>query len=359
MRRLRTYNQTKLKAVMTWLLALTLLWTSSSAFAHTQDSDGSAVALVYHRFGENDVPSTNVRIEQFEAQIAALKTGGHVFLKSDELVSRLKNNEAIPDKTVIITADDAYKSIATEAWPRLKAAGIPLTVFVSTDAVDEGRRRYLTWDAIRALAADGVIIAQHSKRHLHMTEAGVEATRADINAASKRFIAELGFAPKIIAYPYGEYNEIIRALIIEMGFDAAFAQYSSVIHNSSDRYSLPRFPVNERYSDPERFALVTNAKALKVKNVTPLYPVLAAQHNPPLYGFSLNKDQTDLKNLNCFASHTNKATEIIRLSVDRIEVRFDAAFPYGRNRINCTAPAGDGRWYWLGKFFYIPGGPLD
>jgi len=359
MRRLCTYNQAKLKFVTTWLLALTLPWTQASTISYAQDSDGSAVALVYHRFGENNVPTTNVRLEQFEEQIRILKKGGHVFLSSEALVARLKNNASIPDKTVIITADDAYKSIATEAWPRLKAAGIPLTIFVSTDVVDEARNQFLTWNEIRALVADGVTIAQHSKRHLHMTEAGVEATRADINAASNRFIDELGFVPKIISYPYGEYDKDIRALLIEMGFDAAFAQYSGVIHGDSDRYSLPRFPVNEQYGDAERFVLVTNAKALRVNNITPLDPVIKPKQNPPLYGFSLNKNQSNIKNLNCFASHMSAPTEVIRIGDTRIEVRFDKPFPYGRNRINCTAPADSDRWYWLGKFFYVPGGPLD
>ena len=42
----------------------------------------------------------------------------------------------------------------------------------------------------------------------------------------------------------------------------------------------------------------------------------------------------------------------VGLVVRRVELRFGEAFPTGRTRINCTVPAGDGRWYWFGHQFY-------
>ena len=38
----------------------------------------------------------------------------------------------------------------------------------------------------------------------------------------------------------------------------------------------------------------------------------------------------------------------------RVEVTFDRAFPPGRARLNCTVPAGGGRWHWFGLQFVVP-----
>ncbi len=328
---------------------------------HAQNAVEShgAVVLVYHRFGEDDIPSTNIRIEQFEEQLLLLKNGGFHFISLPDLVAKLKSGAAIPDKSIIFTADDAYASIASEGWPRLKAAGIPLTIFVSTGPVDTGAERYLSWDQLRQLKKEGVHIAHHTQSHLHMVDNDFEKVRSDIERANKRFKQELGTIPKILAYPYGEYSVALKQNIKTMGFDAAFAQYSSVIHSKSDHYALPRFPVNERYGAIDRFKLISSAKAIVTHDVSPQAILLTADTNPPVYGFTVDREYLNLKSLACYPSHLGKAADIHRIGDKRIEIRFDKAFLPGRNRINCTMPAGGGRWYWLGKFFYLQGGKLD
>ncbi|HLT76966.1 MAG TPA: chitin deacetylase, partial [Ferrovibrio sp.] len=39
-----------------------------------------AAILMYHRFGEDSVPSTNIRLEQFDAHIAELTAGRYSVL---------------------------------------------------------------------------------------------------------------------------------------------------------------------------------------------------------------------------------------------------------------------------------------
>lgn len=329
------------------------------AFAQDSAESNSAVVLVYHRFGEDDVPSTNIRLDQFEEQLELLKNGGFNFMSLPDLVTSLKDGTAIPDKTIVITADDAYASIASEGWPRLKAAGIPLTIFVATDPVDANSKRYLSWDQLRQLQNEGVHIAHHTATHLHMVDNTIESVRSDIERASQRFQEELGITPKVIAYPYGEYSLALQAELKSLGFEAAFAQYSSVIHSKSNRFGLPRFPINEKYGELSRFRLISSAKAIVTEDVTPQDTLLTPKTNPPVYGFTINENYLNLRSLSCYPSHLGKAADILKIGENRIEVRFDKPFYDGRSRINCTMPAGGGRWYWLGKFFYIPGGKLD
>lgn len=344
-------------AALLLVSALCLPTSPLVAPARAAEDHRSAVIFIYHRFGEDRYPSTNIRIEQFEAQIAELKAGGYTFLPLPDIVAGLRNGRPLPDRAVAITVDDGYESVATEAWPRLKAAGIPLTLFISTDPIDNGSATYMSWDQVRALAEDGVTIGHHSASHMHMIGASDAAIRADIARASVRFREELGSVPELFAYPFGEFSQHLQALVEKAGFRAAFAQYSSVARSGADRFALPRFPINERYADLERFKLIANALSLPVTNSIPADPLLDADGNPPAFGFSLSETMRGLGRLACYPSHMSEAAKIEMLGRSRVEVRFDEPFPPGRSRINCTMPGPDRRWYWYGRFFFVPGGP--
>jgi len=69
----------------------------------------SAVIIMYHRFGEDSYPSTNVRIEQFEDHIQTPTTGPYTVLPVDEIVAALRAGRDLPDRTIGISAS---------AWPR-------------------------------------------------------------------------------------------------------------------------------------------------------------------------------------------------------------------------------------------------
>ena len=118
----------------------------------------SAVIFMYHRFGENEYPSTSIRLEQFEDHLKALKKGNFTVWPVPRIIAALKAGQDLPDRTIGITIDDAYLSVFTEAWPRFKAAGIPFSVFVATDPVDRKVGGYMTWEHLRELKAAGVTI---------------------------------------------------------------------------------------------------------------------------------------------------------------------------------------------------------
>lgn len=319
-----------------------------------------AVILIYHRFGEDDVPATNIRVDQFAEHLRILKEGGYHVLPLTEVVAALRELQSLPDRTVAITVDDAWRSFAEVGWPMLKQAGFPVTLFVSTDAADRGGRRLMDWNDIRRLHRQGVALGHHGAAHLHMIAKGVESSRDDLERADARWRAEFGAVPKIFAYPYGEYDPTLIELARRHGFVAALAQFSSVASPAEDLFALPRFAMNERYGRPARFRLVTRALALPVTDVLPRDPVLRGPGaNPPPFGFSLARPVAGWRRIACYPSGGVTADMILLEETRRVEVRAKAAFPPGRQRINCTLRASGGRWFWFGRFFYVPGGPLD
>lgn len=311
-----------------------------------------AVVLMYHRFGEAGLPSTNIRLEQFEAHLAELTSGGYAVLPLPEIVAALREGRALPERAVAITIDDAFASVYAEAWPRLREAALPFTLFVATGPLDRGLPDYMSWDQLRAMVeGGGVTIGNHGVDHGHMVRRDSAASRAEIAAAAARFEEELGQAPTLFAYPFGEYGAGLRQVVAEAGFEAAFGQHSGAAAPSHDRLGLPRFPFNETYGDLDRFRLAVDSLPLPVADVTPADMLVAPAGNPPLYGFTVLDGVDGLGRLDCFSGTTEASVE--RLGGQRFEVRFAAPLPAGRTRVNCTVPGPDGRWRWLGALFTV------
>lgn len=313
-------------------------------------AEPSAVILVYHRFGESEHPSTSIRLDQFEAHLRELASGDYTVLPVPEIVARVRNGEALPERTVGLTIDDAFLSVYREAWPRLRDAGFPFTLFVATDPVDYNRASSMSWDQLRELHRAGVTIGSQTRTHPHMTQITREDAARELEESNARFLAELGEQPRLFAYPFGEYDLDVRDLVRRHGFEVAFGQHSGVVHAGTDRLALPRFPLNERYGGLDRFRLVINALPLPVTDVLPANPVIA--QNPPPFGFTVPDRLGHLDRLACFASSGGGLD--LEVLGRRVEARFHTLLPPGRSRVNCTMPGPDARWRWFGVQFLSP-----
>lgn len=332
----------------TALLAAAVLFAPANLMA----ADWASV-IMYHRFGESAYPNTNIRLDQFKEHLAELKNKKYSVLPLGEIVDALTSGQSLPDRTVAITIDDAFLSVYENAWPLLKEAGFPFTIFVSTDNVDKNAPDYMSWAQLEEMTKAGVYVGHHSAKHDHLPRLSIEAVERDIQKASDSFKKHLGFVPGIFAYPYGEYGAEIKKLIERKGFKAAFGQQSGVFYSQLDPFALPRFALNENYGSIGRLRLAANAMPLRVKHLMPSDNIL--RQNPPAFGFTLAEDYPNLKQLSCYSSNQSGGTvPIERLGKTRIEIRLGKPYKPGRGRINCTLPGPEGRYRWFGTLFYIP-----
>jgi peptidoglycan/xylan/chitin deacetylase (PgdA/CDA1 family) len=317
--------------------------------------DNGAVVVMYHRFGEGRYPSTNIRMEQFRAHIEELRKARYTVMPLPEIVAALRQDRPLPERAVAITVDDAYLSVYERAWPLLREAGLPFTLFVATQPVEQGLSNYMSWDQIRELHEAGLVtIGSQTHSHPHMPAQSSDANRADLMTSRGLFEEHLGEAPALFAYPFGEYSKAVKSVIRASGFRAAFGQHSGAIGRLTGLFEMPRYAMNESYGGMDRFRLAVNSMPLPVRDVTPPDNKLSADQNPPLYGFTVHPSVGDLRQLNCFASGRGQVDVNVVMD-SRVEVRLDQPFPKGRARINCTLPGPDGRWRWFGNQFYVTG----
>ena len=107
-------------------------------FARTRQASTFTV-LLYHRVLERPDAYYPDQVEWpvFEAQMAFLKRCCAV-LSLDEILDRLDNGRALPQRCVALTFDDGYRDFSTLAWPLLNRLRLPVTVFVTVQALERG-----------------------------------------------------------------------------------------------------------------------------------------------------------------------------------------------------------------------------
>ena len=338
-------------------LVLAFLFFIIPSISYSQTNENMEVSnfnyasfIMYHRFGDSRFPSTNIKKEQFIEHINELLKPKYNVINIEKAFLAINNVEPVKDRSVVITIDDAYSSVFKYAWPIFKKHNLPFTLFISTDVIDNKTPGYMNWEQIRILRDHGVTIGSQTKSHPHMFKLTKEKIIEELSISNKRFIDEIGSAPKFFAYPYGEYNLEVLEQVKLHGFVAAFGQHSGVAHKSLGMYELPRFAMNEKYGDMDRFLLAVNALPMPISDLSPKNPVIL--RNPPSYGFTLS-DKIEPKNVvRCFANNGLRA-DTKRLGKNRIEIRLSGPFLKGRGRINCTMAGNGDRWRWLGRQFII------
>ncbi|WP_160165035.1 polysaccharide deacetylase family protein [Chrysiogenes arsenatis] len=328
-------------------------------YATTQsDEYPSAVVFMYHRFGENIHPSTNVTHEQFAAHLAYLAQNDFSVWPLERLIAARTHGEAIPPRTVSITIDDAYASVYVVAFPLLQQYQFPATVFVPTDAIDSNLRGYMSWDQMREMTSHGIVFGNHTLSHTSFAERGAQESDSEYHArihrevegAQQRIDQELGTQPRLFAYPYGEYRSEAHAIVTEMGY-FAFGQHSGAIPAGISPVPLPRFPMAQRYAQIDEFARKARTVALPIQKVVPLSPLLLSGSGATL---TLQVNQASPFRWNQVACFTFDGTPLTMKRPEPGIFTMSTNAPLvsatqKRNRFNCTVPMADGSgrygWY--------------
>ncbi|MDG4811625.1 polysaccharide deacetylase family protein [Hydrogenovibrio sp. 3SP14C1] len=353
--------------IIAFILSFFFFWPSSATSFSSKQPDttqaptefsNSAVILIYHHFGKDELPSTNIRLAQFDAQLDYLEQNHFNVWSLSQLVTALKNQSPIPNKTVVFTIDDAWKSVYTEAFPRFKKRGWPMTVFVNSDAIDKGYQSNMTWDQMQEMQQYGAEFANHAKTHNKLVQKPNESDDAwqkrvsqEIKIAQQRLQAELGESTnqaKLLSYPYGEYSESLANLIRQMGY-VGIAQNSGAVGHQSDLRALMRFPMSEAYADMESFKLKVNTQVFPVKKITPFDPIVT--ENPPK--LVLEFDTPPQNKIQCFNQHGDPLL-LNWITETKLEVISDEALEPPRSRYACTQIMSNDKWQWMSHSWVIP-----
>lgn len=330
----------------------------------------AAVVLQYHHVSTETPASTSTSPERFAMHLDYLAGAGFNVVPLSHLAEALRQGKPLPDKTAAITFDDGYISIYETAWPLLKDKGWPFTIFINSEPHDQGKSLFMSWDQLRELHSSGATIANHTVSHPYLLRhrEGQDEMQwrawvgQEISSAQQRIKTEIGEAPMLFAYPYGEFNNAILTVIGELGY-VGFGQQSGPLAPYNDLRALPRFPFGGPYGNRQDFAIKVNSLPMP----------LARSENPIRWesenGNTLNdlvmegpavrpvlllrfEEDFEMDHLHCFASLQGEVPLIFEKPWVRVQAK--RPFTSGRSRYNCTASSGQsGRFFWFSQLWII------
>tara|TARA_B100000674_G_scaffold76531_1_gene53235 strand:+ start:1017 stop:2087 length:1071 start_codon:yes stop_codon:yes gene_type:complete len=312
-------------------------------------NDEGVLSIMYHRFNEFKYPSTNISMDVFKEHIDLIINSNLNFYHPKSFEKDF--DVAKKQKKILLTVDDAFISFYENAWPFLKENKIPFILFVSTEPV--GNKGYMTWEQIKELDKnDFAIIGHHSHSHDYLIDKSEEEFINDIEKADKIFQDKLGYVPSLFSYPFGEYSKFMKTYISNK-FSIAFGQHSGIIDINKDRYELPRFPINEKYGEINRFKSIINYFPLEYKNLEPEEKKISKENNPPKFKVEFFDNQKNIKNITCYSNEENKWEKSnVTIINNELSIKFRGKFQPRRGRINCSLND-NGKWRWFGTQFIV------
>ena len=334
------------------IIKLFILIFISFEIAYSQESynkyfpnEKGIVSIMYHRFEESKYPSTNIQMDVFKNHLKQIIASGFEFVNPN-LFPQIFSEEK-SKKKFLLTIDDGYLSFYKNAWPYLKDNKIPFLIFISTEAV--GKSGYMNWEQINEIEKyDFVSIGNHSHSHDYLVNFDFEEFKKDIKKSIEIFEVNLGYNPIFFSYPFGEWGLNQKEYISDY-FQFAFGQHSGVIDLNKDKHELPRFPINEKYGDMERFKFIINLLPFQYKKILP-DEKLIENNNPPKMEVEFFREQK-IDNINCFSNEGNGwDSSNLELEENILKVKFRDKFFTRRGRVNCSIKDKDG-WRWFGVQF--------
>ena len=194
----------------------------------TADGYQLVPVLCYHNLAPQSKGRMILGAKVFEEQMRYLKNQGYRVINLKEFIEFVSLKRQLPNKSILLTFDDGYRSFLPYAYPILKELGFTATLFIYTDYVGAGGNAF-TWADLKKLSQEGFDVEAHSKSHGDMVRAKGEAAgeydkRLDTELAQPRLLFQknLGFIPDILAYPYGRQDEAVVRRTKERGYAAAF-----------------------------------------------------------------------------------------------------------------------------------------
>ncbi len=246
--------------------------------------------LSYHEIAERKdalVPEYAVTPTNFIRQMDWLKNNGYHFVSMNDVLADRAGKSHLPEKAVLITFDDGYRSVYTYAFPILKMFQAPAVIALVGSWLEEKgtvdfdgrtipRSELLSWPDIHDMTNSGLIeIASHT-HSLHQgiianpqgnKEPAATARRyltdsqkyEDEISYRKRIIADLktnnavlrqhtGNSPRIIVWPYGRYNTTVRDAAIQLGMPIGLTLDDGANSINTPLYGLRRVLVESAMS---------------------------------------------------------------------------------------------------------------
>ena len=140
---------------------------------------------------------------------------------------------------VTLSFDDSWISQYTTILPILESAGIKATFYITTEPIIGGWSDFMTPAQVKSIFQKGHEIGDHTITHPHLTQLSQANISKEI-IDSKVYLENLtGKSVTTFAYPYGEFDSIVKNLVKSSGYITARGVDEETLNvASTDKYDL-------------------------------------------------------------------------------------------------------------------------
>lgn len=217
-------------------------------------TDGLLI-LMYHAI---ETPSLFHKLQylyvdprKLRAQIEELNAFGAQFVPASEL------GAAGTGRQVLMTFDDAFQNVITNALPILQEFGVPAITYVvagqigGSNAWDNNKRLQkrplMTGEDLQEWIKFGNEVGAHTVNHPNLLSLSPEDARREI-FDSKKIIEDAVGRPVVhFCYPFGCWNPRLRDLVKEAGYETAMTCNIGYNTPATDRLELRRLTARHKF----------------------------------------------------------------------------------------------------------------
>ncbi len=194
-----------------------------------------------------------VTTTEFNAQLDWLQAQGYASINMTELFDALYYGKALPPHPMILSFDDGYEDMYTDAVPALLAHHYRGVFYIITGMIGG---RYMTWNQVRTLDEYGMQIASHTVHHINIgNPPAYTTTQQELLDSKNTLQAQLGKPVQFFCYPTGEpfhndsyyARQVVLADLLADGYIGATLDpfsFDSTIQDAQTPYQLPRVRVS-------------------------------------------------------------------------------------------------------------------
>ncbi|WP_430791661.1 polysaccharide deacetylase family protein [Actinoplanes sp. G11-F43] len=135
-------------------------------------------------------------------------------------------------KVAFLTIDDGYLKLP-EAQELIAAAGVPVTLFLTTDAIKDDP------DYFRPMVDAGAVVESHTISHPNMRGKSFEFQKKQICGSSDKLEKWFVRRPTLFRPPYGNKDATTLRAAKACGMTAAF-MWTETVHKGKVRYQGPK-----------------------------------------------------------------------------------------------------------------------
>jgi len=220
--------------------------------------------FLYHSIDTTGSP-ISTHPESFRWQMRHLFERGWRSMSLDELLEALKSRR-LPKKRFVITFDDGFKNLLTDALPILKEFGFTATVYLATEFVGRSNSYVkvrmpslpmLSWHDLEVLRDAGWSVESHGHTHRNLPGLEMPQVHWELAVSRDHIKRNLGSDARHFCYPRGRYTPQVIAAVRAARYTSAASFRSGLVHVSSNPFLLERLPINDRATPLHFRALLT------------------------------------------------------------------------------------------------------